>query len=71
MSSLARLATAGLCLAQAYSASATPVASVDAIRVDGQTKSIPLLKSFVSFSIEFAFFPDYAGEQTYLPCMPK
>ncbi len=39
----------------------SPPRHFETTRVGGQTQSICILKGFVSFSIEFAFFPDFAG----------
>jgi len=43
------------------SVSATPTSTVSAIPVSASNAGGPLLDGFVSYSIEFAFFPDYAG----------
>jgi len=43
------------------SASATPTGTAAAIPVSAANAGGPLLDGFVSYSIEFAFFPDDAG----------
>ena len=49
------------------SASATPTGTAAAIPVSAANAGGPLLDGFVGYSIEFAFFPDYAGMFGRLP----
>jgi len=37
-------------------------ASTNVINVAGQVRSTPVLDGYLSYSIEFAYFPDFAGE---------
>lgn len=39
----------------------SPSSNAGVVNVVAATKSVPVLDGFVSFSIEFAFFPDFAG----------
>jgi hypothetical protein len=54
------LSLSGLNQVKAIEVSSTPPANTSA----------PLLEGFVSFSIEFAFFPDYAGIYMASPPFP-
>jgi len=53
--------TASPTSSQSATATATPTSTVPAIPVSAANAGGPLLDGFVSYSIEFAFFPDYAG----------
>lgn len=46
--------------------SLSPSSTASVVDVAAATKSVPILDGFVSFSIEFAFFPDFAGSYQLL-----